>query len=118
MKTNVEVFMSKKQFRELVSILRVFTNTQKDCVAEMLLKKGVSYGMQNPLPMDYLQSGRMTSGCNLRTPKGSFILSDRHFMALGRLIYAIKTQSEQKITEVIDTWKYALPECAEIILAN
>lgn len=118
MKTNVEIFMSRKHFRELTSILRVFTNTQKDFVPIMLLKKGISYDFQNPLPMDYLQSGRMTSGCNLRTPKGSFILSDRHFMALGRLIYAIKIKSEKQIAEVIKTWQYALPETVELILAK
>ena len=118
MKTNVEVFMSKKQFRELVSILRVFTNTQKDCVAEMLLKKGVSNDMINPLPIQDLESGRLVAGCNLTTPKGSFVLSGRHFMALGRLIFAIRTKSEEKIAEVIKTWQYALPETVELILAK
>lgn len=118
MKTNVEVFMSKKQFRELVSILRVFTNTQKDFVPVMLLKKGISNGMLNPLPVEDLQSGRLIAGCNLTTPKCSFVLSSRHFMALGRLIYAIKSKSEKQIAEVIKTWQYALPETVELILAK
>lgn len=118
MRTNVEVFMSKKQFRELITILTVFTKTEKDAIAQALLKKGVSNGMINPLPIEDLQSGRLVSGCNLTTPKGNFVLSGRHFMALGRLIFAIRSKSEEKIAEVIINWKCALPECAEIILVK
>lgn len=115
MKKTIEITLSDRMFGEIKNILLIFRNTRLSNVHEMLVRKGISNDLYAELPIADLQTGHLISDCCITAPQGSYTLTSRQFMAMGKLLFAIRKADVAATSSVIKEWDASLPEASRIV---